>query len=66
MLSAIKSATAQVAPELLRALAISSDATVRRSAVDSEDLKSYWKWNKRPHFSRWSTSLLFTSFSKLY
>ena len=43
MLSAIKSATAQVAPDLLRALAISSDATVRRSAVDSEDLKSYWK-----------------------
>ena len=40
--------------------------TVRRSAVDREDLKSYWKSEKRPCFSRWSTILLFTRFSKLY
>ena len=50
----ISSATARVAPDLLKALAILSDATVRRSAVDWEDLKPYWKWEKRPHFIRWS------------
>ena len=33
-------------------LAILSDTTVRRSAVDQEDLKPYWKSEKRPHFSR--------------
>ena len=48
----ISSATAQVAPGLLKALAILSDATVRRFAVDLEDLKPYWKPEKRPHFSR--------------
>ena len=39
----ISSATAPVAPDLLKALAILSDTTVRRSAVDREDLKPYWK-----------------------
>ena len=48
----ISSATARVAPDLLKALAILSDTTVRRSAVDREDLKQYWKSEKRPHFSR--------------
>ena len=43
-----------------KALAILSDKTVRRSAVDQEDLKRYWKSEKRPHFSRSSTILLFT------
>ena len=47
----ISSATAQVAPDLLKPLAILSDTTVRRSAVD-RDLKQYWKSQKRPHFSR--------------
>ena len=42
----IPSATAPVAPDLLKALAILSGATVRRSAVDWEDLKLYWKWQK--------------------
>ena len=41
-----------------------SDVTVRRSAVDREDLKPHGKSEKRPHYSRWSTILLFTSFSK--
>ena len=59
----ISSATAQVAPQLLKAPAILSDTTVRRSAVDQEDLKPYWESEKNPHFSRWSTILLFTSFS---
>ena len=35
----ISSATAPVAPDLLKALAIRSDTTVRRSEVDQEDLK---------------------------
>ena len=35
----ISSATARVAPDLLKALAILSDTTVRKSAVDREDLK---------------------------
>ena len=30
-------------PDLLKALAILSDKTFRRSAVDQEDLKPYWK-----------------------
>ena len=33
------SATARIAPDLLKALAILSDITVTRSAVDREDLK---------------------------
>ena len=61
----ISSATTQVAPDLLKALAILSDTTVRRSAVDREDLKPHWKLEKKPHFSKWSTILLFTSFSKI-
>ena len=47
------------------ALTILSDKTVGRSAVDQKDLKPYWKSEKRPHFSRWSVILLFTSFSKM-
>ena len=58
------SATVWVAPDLFKGLVILSDTTVRGSAVDQEDLKPYWKSEKRLHFSSWSTSLLFTSFSK--
>ena len=47
----LSSATARVAPELLKALVILSDTIVGRSAVD-QDLKTYWKSEKRPHFSR--------------
>ena len=46
----ISSATAQVVPDLLKALAILSDTTVRRSAVDREDLKPYWK-SEKSHIS---------------
>ena len=35
----ISSATARVAPDLLKALAILSDTTVRRPAFDRKDLK---------------------------
>ena len=62
----ISTATAQVAPDLLKALAILSDTTVSRSKVDKEDLKPYWKSKKRPHFSKQPTILLFTNFLKLY
>ena len=47
----ISSATARVAPELLQALAILSDTTVIRSAVNIEDLKRYWKSEKK-HISQ--------------
>ena len=42
----ISSAAARVAPNLLKALAILSDTTARRSTVDQEDLKPYWKSGK--------------------
>ena len=45
----ISSVTARVAPDLLNALAIQA---ARRCAVDWEDLKPYWKLERRPHFSR--------------
>ena len=57
----MSSTTAQVARDLLKAPAILSNTTIRRSAVDWEDLEPYWKSQKIPHFSRWSTILLFTS-----
>ena len=60
----ILSATARGSPDLLKALAILLDSTVRKSVIDREDLKPYWKSEKRPHFPRWSTILLFRSFSK--
>ena len=62
--SLTSSATAQVAPDLLKDLAILSDTTARRTVLDQEDLKPYWKSEKRPHFSRCSTILLYTSFLK--
>ena len=63
----ILSATVRVVPDLLKALAILSDKTVRRSAVNrKEDLKPYWKSEKNAHISRWSTSLLSTSLSKTF
>ena len=44
-------ATPQVAPDVLKALAILSDTTVRRSVVDQEDLKLYWESKKKDHIS---------------
>ena len=38
----ISSATARVTPNLLKIIAILSDATARRSTVDWGDLKPYW------------------------
>ena len=42
----ISNATARVATDLLKAPAILSDTTVRKSAVDREYLKPYWKSEK--------------------
>ena len=42
----VSSTMAGAAPELSKALAILSDTTVRRSAVDREDLNPYWKSEK--------------------
>ena len=42
----ISSATARVVLNLLKALATVLDTTVRRSAVDQEDIKPYWKSEK--------------------
>ena len=49
-LGCMKCSTARVAPDLLKALAILSDTTVRRSPVDREDLKPYWD-QKKGHIS---------------
>ena len=59
------STKAQVAPKTLKALAILSNTTIKQSAVESEDLKPYWKLEKRSDFSRQSTKILLTSFSKI-
>ena len=44
-------ATDRVAPDLLKALGILSDTTVRRSAVDQEYLKLCWKSEKKGDIS---------------
>ena len=62
----ISNLTARVASDLLKAPAVLSDTTVWRSAVYREDLRTYWISEKWPHFSRSSTILLFTTFSKTY
>ena len=46
----ISSATTHVASDLLKALAILSGTTVRRSAVDQEDLKPYSKSEEKATF----------------
>ena len=43
----ISNAIAGVVPEMLKVQAILSDTTVRRSAVDREDLKPHWKSEKK-------------------
>ena len=53
----ISSARARVAPDLLKALPILSDTTVRRSAVD---------WEDQNHTGNHLTGKLFTNFKVLY
>ena len=47
----ISSVTDWVAPDLLKAITVLSDTTVRRSAVDWKDLKPYWK-SEKDHISQ--------------
>ena len=47
----ISSATAQVAPDLLKTPGILSGTAVRKSAVDREDLTPYWK-SEKDHISQ--------------
>ena len=58
----ISSDSVWVPPDLLKALIILSDKTIRRAVVDLEKLKSYWKSEKRLYFSN---DLLSTIFSKI-
>ena len=58
----ILSATVWLGPDLLKGLTNLSDKTVRRSSVDWEDLKPYWKSDEWLHFLRQSISLLFKSY----
>ena len=46
----MSSATARVAPDLLKVVKVLPDTTARRSAVDQEDLKPYWK-SEKDHIS---------------
>ena len=62
----ISSATARVAPDLLKALAIPSDTTVRRSTVDREDLKPYWKSTKGQNFIGDQQANYLQVFQRLY
>ena len=65
----MSSVTVWLAPNLLKALAILSNTTVRRSTVGWEasvDLKSYWKSENRPHCLRLLASLLLTNISKTF
>ena len=55
----LSNSTTWVVTELILMWAILYDTTLRRSAV-----KTVLEIRERPHFSRWSVSLLFTSFSK--
>ena len=43
----ISSATAEIVPDPFKDLAILSDTIIRRSAVDVEDPKPYWKSEKK-------------------
>ena len=59
----ISSATAGVAPDLLKALAILSDTTIRISAVDWQDLKPCWKSEKKDYVSPGDQQSYYLQFS---
>ena len=61
----VPSAAARVAPYFLKDLAILSGATVRRSAVDREDLKLYWK-SEKSHISLGDQESYLQVFQRLY
>ena len=58
--------TARAVPHLLKALAILSYTTARRSTVDHDDLKPYWKSEKK-HISLGDQQLYYLQvFQRLY
>ena len=52
----MSSTRATVVSDLLRVLKILLDTTASSSATDREDMKPYWKLEKRPHLSILSIS----------
>ena len=62
----ISGATALAMSDLLKTLVILPDTTVRKSAVDQEDLKPYWKSLKRPYFLDNQQSYYLQIFQRLY
>ena len=62
----VLSATAQVAPDLVKALAILSDITVTRSAMEQEDLKPHWKSEKGNIFLGDKQTYYLVVFQRLY
>ena len=55
-----------ISPRPIKTQAILPEVIVRKYAVGLEDLTPYWKSEKRSYFSKWSRSLLFTSFPDAY
>ena len=64
--TSVPSATGRVAPDLLKAVAILSVTTVRRSAIDREYLKPYWKLEKGHIFLGDQQSCYLQVFQRLY
>ena len=62
----ISRATARVAPDLLKTIAILSDTTVRRSAVDREDKKHTGNQKKDLISLRDQQSFYLQVFQRLY
>ena len=62
----ISIATATVAPDLLKTLEILSDKTIRRSAVDQEDLKSHWESEKNTKFLKMINRPIIYNFFKAF
>ena len=56
----------RVAPDLLKAVAILSDTTVKRSTIVREDLKPYWNSEKRPISLGDQKSCYLQVFQRLY
>ena len=48
----ISQVTAPGAPDMLKAQALLSATTVKTFTVEQEELKLYWKLEKRPRFSK--------------
>ena len=61
----ILNATARVVLDILKALVIIWVPADKRSSVERNELKPYWKSEEISHFPRWLANLFLTSFSKI-